>query len=62
LGRAPRPRWRYALADGPLAKGAGGRRVFAALFRVNVFRSYALVPHAYRYTPSRGSAATWGKA
>jgi len=25
-----------------------------------VFRSHALVPHAYRCTPSRGSAATRG--
>jgi len=26
--------------------------------RRRVFRYYALVPHAYRFTPSRGSAAT----
>jgi|GEM_PF-5390280 len=31
------------------AEGARGR----------VFRYYALVPHAYRCTPSRGSAAAW---
>jgi len=37
--------------EGHFAKGAGGR----------VFRSYALVPHAYRCTPSRGSAAAWAK-
>jgi len=27
--------------------------------RGRVFRYYALVPHAYRFTPSRGSEATW---
>ncbi len=27
--------------------------------RGRVFRYYALVPHAYRCTPSRGSAAAW---
>jgi len=35
-------------------EGAWGRYAGA---RGRVFRYYAFVPHAYRFTPSRGSAA-----